>query len=71
MSIAKYHLLAQKFYYLIWSKPKATHELFLNLDNVTKHKAKVSEYYDEQESEPILDSLTILQNALGHIPKRR
>lgn len=30
-----------------WHKPKATHELFLNLDNVTNHKGKISEFYDE------------------------
>ncbi len=30
-----------------WHKPKATHELFLNLDNVTNHKGKINEFYDE------------------------
>ena len=30
-----------------WNKPKATHEVFLNLDNVTNFKGKLSEYYDE------------------------
>jgi len=30
-----------------WQKPRATHELFLNLDNVTNHKGKISEFYDE------------------------
>lgn len=29
-------------------KRKATHELFLNLDNLTNHKGKINEYYDEQ-----------------------
>lgn len=32
-----------------WNNPKATHELFINLDNVTDHKGKISEYYDERE----------------------
>lgn len=36
-----------------WNKPKATHELFLNLDNVTNTKGKISEFYDENESENI------------------
>jgi len=30
-----------------WNKPRATHELFLNIDNVTNFKGKLSEYYDE------------------------
>lgn len=32
-----------------WDKPKATHELFLNLDNVTDNKGKLTEFYDEEE----------------------
>lgn len=32
-----------------WNKPKATHEIFLNLDNITNTKGKISEYYDEDE----------------------
>ena len=32
-----------------WQKPRATHELFLNLDNVTNHKGKINEFYDETE----------------------
>lgn len=32
-----------------WNLPKTTHELFLNLDNVTDNKGKISEYYDEDE----------------------
>lgn len=39
-----------------WNKPKATHELFLNIDNLTNTKGKLSEYYDE--SEP---------NSIGHV----
>ncbi|MCH8330098.1 MAG: TonB-dependent receptor, partial [Bacteroidetes bacterium] len=39
-----------------WNKPKATHELFVNLDNVTNTKGKIDEYYDE--SEP---------NSIGHL----
>ncbi len=32
-----------------WNKPRATHELFLNLDNVTNHKGRIMEFYDENE----------------------
>lgn len=32
-----------------WQKPRATHELFLNLDNITNTKGKLSEYYDADE----------------------
>lgn len=32
-----------------WNRPKATHELFITLDNLTNHKGKISEFYDEQE----------------------
>jgi len=30
-----------------WDKPKSTHEIFLNIDNVTNFKGKLDEYYDE------------------------
>jgi hypothetical protein len=30
-----------------FNKPKATHEIFLNLDNITNTQARLSEYYDE------------------------
>ncbi len=32
-----------------WDKKKSTHELFLNLDNITNNKGKISEYYDSSE----------------------
>lgn len=32
-----------------WNKPKATHEVFLNIDNVTNFKGKISEFYDAGE----------------------
>ena len=32
-----------------WNKRRATHELFLNLDNVTNNKGKLSEFYDDSE----------------------
>ncbi|ELR72018.1 TonB-dependent receptor [Fulvivirga imtechensis AK7] len=32
-----------------WNRPKATHELFLNLDNITDHKGRLSEFYDASE----------------------
>ncbi len=38
---------------LKFNKPKATHEIFINLDNVTNTKGKVSEYYDESEPNSI------------------
>jgi hypothetical protein len=31
-----------------WNKQNVTHELFINLDNVTDAKGKLSEYYDEK-----------------------
>ncbi|MHC2993472.1 TonB-dependent receptor [Pontibacter sp. HJ8] len=33
-----------------WNKTRTTHELFLNLDNVTNTKGKLSEYYDASKS---------------------
>ncbi|AUD02064.1 TonB-dependent receptor [Spirosoma pollinicola] len=32
-----------------WNKPRTTHELFLNLDNLTDNKGKVTEYYDPSQ----------------------
>ena len=32
-----------------WNKRRATHELFLNLDNITHNKGKITEFYDESE----------------------
>jgi len=32
-----------------WNRPKATHELFLDLNNITNKKGKINEYYDEKE----------------------
>lgn len=32
-----------------WNRPKATHELFLNLDNITNTKGRSSEFYDPRE----------------------
>jgi len=36
-----------------WDKPKATHEVFLNLDNITNNKGKLTEFYDVNESNSI------------------
>lgn len=36
-----------------WNRRRATHEIFLNLDNVTNTKGKISEYYDEREQNNI------------------
>ena len=33
-----------------WNKPKTTHELFLNLNNLTGNEARLSEYYDANEA---------------------
>lgn len=30
-----------------WNKPKSTHELYVNIDNITDHKGKLSEFYDQ------------------------
>ncbi len=35
------------------NKPKATHEIFINLDNITNNKGKISEFYDESEPNSI------------------
>lgn len=32
-----------------WNKRRATHEVFMNLDNITHHKGKIMEFYDETE----------------------
>lgn len=29
-----------------WNKPKTTHELFLNIDNITNNMSRISEFYD-------------------------
>lgn len=36
-----------------WNRMKATHELYLTLDNVTNSKRRITEYYDERESDNI------------------
>ena len=36
-----------------WNLKKTTHEAFLNLDNVTSTKGKISEFYDEDEPDSI------------------
>lgn len=33
-----------------WNRPKRTHELFLNIDNLTNNKPRLSEYYGPSES---------------------
>lgn len=32
-----------------WNRLKATHEIFLNIDNVTNNRGKISEFYDESK----------------------
>ena len=36
-----------------WNKRKTTHELFVNLENITNSRARISEYYDESEPNKI------------------
>lgn len=36
-----------------FNRQKTSHELFLNLENVTNHKSKISEYYDESKPNKI------------------
>ncbi len=36
-----------------WNKPKATHEIFINLDNITDTKGRISEYYDKSQPNSI------------------
>ena len=36
-----------------WNKQRVTHELFINLDNITDAKGKLSEYYDEKKPDKI------------------
>ena len=36
-----------------WNKRKTTHELFLNLENITDTRGKLSEYYDETQPNKI------------------
>lgn len=36
-----------------WNRPRATHEVFLNMDNVTNTKGRISEFYDDREPESI------------------
>jgi hypothetical protein len=36
-----------------WNKRRATHELFLNLDNITHHKGRIMEFYDESEPDKV------------------
>lgn len=42
-----YHITLSASYK--FNNPKGTHEIFMNLDNVTNNKGKLSEYYDESE----------------------
>lgn len=36
-----------------FNRPKATHEIFINLDNITNNKGKISEFYDANEANSI------------------
>jgi len=36
-----------------WDKRKSTHELFLNIDNLTNNKPRLSEYYDSEKPNSI------------------
>ncbi len=36
-----------------WDKPKRTHELFLNIDNITNNKPRLNEYYSPKKASSI------------------
>ena len=36
-----------------WNKPHSTHELFINLQNITNARGKLTEYYDEKKPDKI------------------
>jgi len=36
-----------------WNRKKATHELYLTIDNVTNSKRRITEYYDEREQDNV------------------
>lgn len=36
-----------------FNRAKATHEIFLNFDNITNHKGRLSEFYDEEQPNSI------------------
>jgi len=36
-----------------FNRPKATHEIFINLDNITNNKGKITEFYDESKPNSI------------------
>lgn len=36
-----------------WNKKKTAHEVFLNIDNVSNYKGKISEFYDETEDNKV------------------
>ena len=36
-----------------WNKKNTTHELFLNIDNITNHQARLREYYDVNEPDGV------------------
>ncbi len=36
-----------------FNRAKATHEIFINFDNITNHKGRLSEYYDEEQPNSI------------------
>lgn len=47
-SIQDIYQITMSFSYKI-NKPRATHEIFLNVDNVTNNRAKLTEFYDPGE----------------------
>lgn len=52
-----------------WQNLRATHELFLNLENVTNHKGRIMEFYDESEPGKIgyMQQVGIFPNLLYRI----
>lgn len=52
-----------------WNRQKTTHEIFLNFDNVTNRKGKISEFYDKSEPNSIgyLTQFGIFPNLLYRV----
>lgn len=49
-----------------WNKKKTAHEIFLNIDNISNYKGKISEFYDETEETKVgyLSQFGIFPNLL-------
>jgi len=52
-----------------WQLSSATHELFLNLENITNNKGRISEFYDQSEPDNVghLTQLGLLPNLMYRV----